>query len=347
MTKDVHPLSINILKYQYYNFDFFNCQEVVLFETIVVLGGVSFRNKEEFFHSTQTLSDKTGIKRHSVDKILKRFQGLGIIDYENKGMPKVKHFKMNWSVIFDLLPQIYQFDELKKHFNGTTKPLTDYFKLLGENVKEKNINKNTKEEYKEEYNDNAIANRDVVVDNFKLFLDELFEFKDSPRKEFESIDLMKALNFYTLDVIKDYVTIRYQSITVFDMRTFFKFSKSGRLIGLDEYYKREDKHVIRFIEELKDVFQNRIRIYNNENEGFKESTPLPVKGNVKNKMSEVLKVKEEIEIKNAFIAYADDVLNMRVKPTLDALSYFLKKENDEYPVIDNFQLKFITSYSKQ
>ena len=84
---DKHGLAINIIKYQFYNFNFFCCQEVILYETLVVLGGISFRKKNEFFHSTLTLSEKTGIKCHSVDKILKRFKKIGIINYEIKGMP--------------------------------------------------------------------------------------------------------------------------------------------------------------------------------------------------------------------------------------------------------------------
>ena len=87
--KDKHGLAINILKFQYFNFEFFNCQEIVLYETLMVLGGKSFTKRDEFFHSTKTLADKTGIKRHSVDRILIKFKKMGIIDYQIKGMPKV------------------------------------------------------------------------------------------------------------------------------------------------------------------------------------------------------------------------------------------------------------------
>ena len=38
--KDQHGLAINIMKFQYFNLDFFNCQEIVLYETLVVLGGI-------------------------------------------------------------------------------------------------------------------------------------------------------------------------------------------------------------------------------------------------------------------------------------------------------------------
>lgn len=88
--KDKHGLAINILKFQYYNFEFFNCQEIVLYETLIVLGGKSFTKREEFFHSTQTLADKTGIKRHSVDRIsqnIKSFEKDETIDKWIKTLP--------------------------------------------------------------------------------------------------------------------------------------------------------------------------------------------------------------------------------------------------------------------
>ena len=207
---DKHGLAINILKFQYYNPNYFNCQEVVLFETLIVLGGASFAGKKEFFHSTQTLADKTMIKRHTVDRILKKFKTEGIIDYKIKGMPKVKYLRVLWDNILELLPEIYKFSKVEEYFGGSTKPLIYFYqqfaendKKVAENKEQKNIIKNSTEEYKEENNDNALANRDVIVDNFKVFLDELFDFKDTPRKEFDSKDLMKALNHHNLDVIQD------------------------------------------------------------------------------------------------------------------------------------------------
>ncbi|MDA8970008.1 helix-turn-helix domain-containing protein, partial [bacterium] len=114
--KDKHGLAINIMKFQYYNFEFFNCQEIVLYETLIVLGGNSFAKREEFFHSTQTIADKTGIKRHSVDRIMMKFKKMGIIDYQIKGMPKVKFIKILWKNILEILPEIYQFDKVEEYF---------------------------------------------------------------------------------------------------------------------------------------------------------------------------------------------------------------------------------------
>lgn len=304
--------------------------------------------------------EKSGIKRHTVDKTLNRFVDLGIIQFQIKGMPRVKYISIIWDELLELLPKIYQFDEFIKQFNGTTKPLYDFFnqlaennKKLNENDKEKNIIKNIKEEYTEEENkeeciaaDIASVEETTAIKEFKHFIEHLFEHTDTPRKGFENKDLIQALEYYSLDEIKEYATHRNHRVGYFDMRKFFKFSESGRMIRLDEFYQNQNDLVKRFIDRLKDVFQARIRVYNNENDNHKEKTPLPVKQSVLNKMHKALNKKDEIEIKNAFIAYADDILSMRVKPKLDALSYFLKEENGEYPVIDNYQLKFISEYKR-
>ena len=180
--KDKHGLAINIMKFQYFNFQFFNCQEIVLYETIMVLGGISFAKKEEFYHSTQTLAGKTGIKVHSINKILRKFKDLGIIDYQIKGMPQVKHLRILWDNILEMLPEIYQFDKVEEYFGGSTQPLIDYYKQLAENNEkipenneEKNIIKNNTEEYekkiKKEIEENAIAEDEENAVIF--FLEEL------------------------------------------------------------------------------------------------------------------------------------------------------------------------------
>jgi len=274
---DKHGLAINIIKFQYFNLEFFNCQEIVLYETIIVLGGISFAKKEEFYHSTQTLAGKTGIKVHSINKILRRFKNLGIIDYQIKGMQKVKHIRILWENILEMLPEIYQFDKVEEYFGGSTQPLIDYYKQLAENNEkitenneEKNIIKNNTEEYdkkiKKEIQENAVA-------------------------------------------------------------------------------EDEENAVIFFLEELKAIFRNRIEQYNRDNEDYKDYVSLTIKNSVIKKMYWTLKFKEKTDIKNAFLAFSDDMLYMRVKPKLDALSYFLKEEKGEFPVIDTYKLHFIINYS--
>jgi hypothetical protein len=271
-----HPLAINILKYQAYNFEFFSCQEIILFETLVVLGGISFSKREEFFHSTKTLIEKSGIKRHTVDKTLNRFVDLGIIELQVKGMPRVKYISIVWDKVLELLPKIYQFDEFIKQFDGTTKPLYDFFNQLAENNKK--FDENDKE-------------KNIIKNNIEEYID---------KEKYEEVVVVADARLQTT---------------------------AKQLIDL-----------------LKEIFQERIDNYNLDNDKNKRSTPLPVKASVTEKMCQALKTKKDTEIKDAFIAFADDILYGGVKPRLDALSYFLKEDNGEYPVIDKYQLKFLEEF---
>ena len=216
----------------------------------------------------------------------------------------------------------------------------DDFKFMHEIGSKSNVLSTTE-------NVNASEEENTAIKEFKHFIENLFEHTDTPRKSFENKDLIQALEYYSLEEIKEYATHRNHLVGSFDMRKFFKFSESGKMIRLEEFYQDQNDRVNHFIDRLKDEFQDRIRVYNNKNDAYKEKTPLPVKQSVLNKMHKALNVKDEIEIKNAFIAYADDILHMRAKPKLDALSYFLKEENGEYPVIDKYQLEFICEYSER
>lgn len=238
--KDKHGLAINILKFQYYNFEFFNCQEIVLYETLMVLGGKSFAKREEFFHSTQTLANKTGIKRHSVDRILIKFKKMGIIDYQIKGMPKVKHIKILWGNILQILPEIYQFDKVEEYFGGSTQPLIEFYQLLGENNEK--IAENTEEK-------NSIKNSTA-------------EYEEELEKE-----------------------------------------KNDDVLAKDE-----ENAINQFLEQLQDIFQNRIKRYNVDNVDQKDYTTLPIKKSVINKMHQALKIMKETDVKNAFMAFSEEML---------------------------------------
>ena len=201
MKNDKHPLAVNIIKYQRYNFAFLNCQEIVLFETLLVLGGISFKNKE-FFHSTQTLSDKTGIKKHSINKILSRFKGLGFIEYQIKGMPKVKHITVLWENIFEQLPDFYQPNENDKQYDDIIKLFIEYFQPLTDTNKEKNINKNTNENIKIEKTANATAEEHISIlegEFNEIFNNRVNKYnKQFPSNKKEPI----SINFHENDSLK-------------------------------------------------------------------------------------------------------------------------------------------------
>lgn len=137
---DTNPTAINILKLQRYNFGFFAIEEVVFYEYLLVKAR-AFGYKE-FYHSTATITKETGIRRSSLDAIIKKFVALGILNLCVKGFPKVKHFTVDFNTIYKLLPKIYQFAENSKLYAENLKLLVDFYKPLAEINQQKNIKKN-------------------------------------------------------------------------------------------------------------------------------------------------------------------------------------------------------------
>jgi hypothetical protein len=132
-SNDRHPLALNILKFQRYNFNFFSCEEVVFFEYIT-FKGMKFKDKW-FYHSSETIRREAGIKKHSLNSILQRFQQMGILEIEVRGMPRVKYFSLNYSRVMELLPQIFLLNENGQLDAEFRQLLYDFFQPFIENSK--------------------------------------------------------------------------------------------------------------------------------------------------------------------------------------------------------------------
>lgn len=348
MKIDNHPLAVNCLKFQYYNFDFFSCQEIILFETLIVLGGISFRKKEEFFHSTKTLTDKTGVKKHTVDKSIERFETLGIIDVEVKGMPRVKFYKMNWSNIIELLPEIYKFDDFRKQFNESTQPLYDFFNQCAENDQEKNSNKNSNKNNNKENNDNALA-RVEDIDNFKGFLSNTFKYKDSILGTFDNNDLLKALEAHEMEEIKNAVKSKNDSsFNLTDMRKFFRFNSKGEVIAVIEDIEHRNVAADNLFKKLNKTLKRRIDFNNNDpsKKRCKSYISMPKSKKEMNRLISSLETIDENDINNAFIVLADEIIEGVTKVKHGMISYLLKEVDGEYPVLNDYILKFLCNYGE-
>lgn len=350
--KDKHPLAINILKYQTYNFEFFNCQEIVLYETLIVLGGITFGSKDEFFHSTHTLAGKTGIKRHSIEKFLKKLKDLVLIDYQIKGMPQVKYFNIFWDNILEMLPEIYQFDKVKEYFGGSTQPLIDFYqelaendKKVAENNKEENIIKNIKE-YEKENKEEIIVN---ALKEFRHYLYEFFNKKETVRSEFRETDFYEALETYDYEEIID--AVPYDINGNFndrrDMRTFFNKNDEGKIQSIEKRISEREKENEYIIDSFKGIMESRIRYFNENNAPkYKSKTELPVNKNSIIKIKKVFKEKNEEDVYNAFTAFCDQFLKGNINIKHDVLGYFLKEENGIYPIVNDYQILYLGSYTK-
>jgi hypothetical protein len=106
MSNDANPHAINFKKFQRYNLDFFNLQEIVFFEFLTMLH-TQFR-KESFFHSVRAIRKETGLKRSALETVLRRFTDLSIITIEIRN--RVSFYRVDYGSISSLLPQIYRSD---------------------------------------------------------------------------------------------------------------------------------------------------------------------------------------------------------------------------------------------
>jgi len=350
--KDKHGLAINILKFQYFNFEFFNCQEIVLYETLMVLGGKSFTKRDEFFHSTKTLADKTGIKRHSVDRILIKFKKMGIIDYQIKGMPKVKHIRILWKNILEMLPKIYQFDKVEEYFGGSTQPLIDFYQLLAENnekIAENTEEKNSTEEYKKELKkeiiDNALAEEEEIavnINKLKDFINNVEYYGHG--KEYNESDLIGALRVYDIENIMDMISYNAENNPFFDLKKLLRMTKKNKITAMENFIVEKKQQIEILCDRFQSTLTGRIRYFNERNDRWKNQYSIKFDTQHKIKIWQVFKLFEKEEVFNAFTAFCDDIINQQIEIKKEILNYFLKQENNEYPIIEKYRLKYLNSY---
>lgn len=343
---DKHPLAINIIKFQRYNFDFFSCEEVVLFEYLAVKG-MSFKKLNEFYHSTTTITRETGIKKHSLNSILSRFQQLGILDVEVKGFPKVKHFKVNFPRIMDLFSQIYQSAENGKLPSDFRKLLYDFFQPLADNYLQKNTIKNNKIETKKETID-IHSDWDNTVSVFNEFFFSLHSEKNIQQKQltYEDSKLYSACKNYGADEVLIYVKKYFaEKYLLGSVNDFLKTSKLDikKIDYIEKQLATEKKEVDAFIESLHDIYNKRREMAGDKKKKFSK-TKLPINAAIKKQISDALKSKSDLEITHAFIAYSDKVLKGDISPR-KFLPYFFTREYGDYKVINDMLDYFNMQYS--
>lgn len=346
--KDLHPLAINILKLQRYNYEFFNCEEVVFFEYIVVKG-MAFKKKVEFFHSSETIRKETGIKKSSLNSIINKFIKLGIISTEVKGMPRVKHFKVHFPKIIELFHEIYQLNE-----NGTlpaelSKQLSEFFIPLVDNYQEKNNIKNNNEEIIKEKN--VIDSEDRI--NITIFNDYIaklsYELNIRPNTfKYNLVDLLRALKEYDVYVLCEYVGKYFEEIPNPVLMKFFAFDKISlnKIIYIEQKMADEKKYVESLLTELQRIYDKRIDMYN-KNDDYtraKSNTQLVITERIKENLKKALNHRSELQITNAFTPYIDDILKNNHLNIKKILPYFLALNEGEYEIIDTHLEKYNLEY---
>jgi len=353
--KDKHGLAINIKKFQCFNFEFFNCQEIVLYETLMVLGGKSFAKREEFYHSTESLVNKTGIKKHTVNETMIRFKQLGILDYQIKGMPQVKHIRILWDNILEMLPKIYQFDKVEEYFGGSTQTLIDFYKLLAENnekiaenTEEKNSIKNNTEEFKKELkkeiNDNALAKDSdaIKIKKLKNFINDL-EYYGS-EKEYNESDLINAIRVYDIDNIMDMISFNAENNPFFDLKKILRMTKKNKITAMENFIVEKKQQIQILCDRFQSTLSGRIQYFNKKNDRWKNQYSIRFDTQHKVKIWQVFRHYEREEVFNAFTAFCDEIINQQIEIKKEILNYFLKQDDTEFPIIDKYRLKYLSSY---
>ncbi|WP_248723092.1 hypothetical protein [Seonamhaeicola sp. ML3] len=346
--KDKHPLAINILKLNRYNYDFLNCEEVVFFEYIVVKG-MAFKKKKEFFHSSETIRQETGIKKHSLKSIISRFESLGIISTEIKGMPRVKFFTVHYPKIVELIPKIYQLSKNGQLPSDFSKHLSDFFIPLVDNYLQKNNIKNNKEELnnKEKYIYESEEGEAITI--FNDYLSSLKYQKNisSTALKFNDVDLFRALKNYEIEFLCEYLDKYFEEEHRPSLNKFFTFDSIAvnKLKYIEQKIVDENDYAEHLLAELQRIYNDRIEMYNDDDKysRAKSKTKLVVNKRIKEQLKTALKFRNELQITHSFTAYADDLLrgNLSIRKILP---YFLSSKDGEYEIIDNYLDHFNIQY---
>lgn len=347
--KDKHPLAINILKLNRYNYDFFNCEEVVFFEYIVVKG-MAFKKRKEFFHSSETIRQETGIKKHSLKSIIRRFTDLGIISTEIKGMPRVKYFIVHYPEILELIPKIYKLSNNGQLSSDFSKHLSDFFIPLVDNYLEKNNKKNNKEEVINKENYDVDSEKENTLSLFNDYLSSLRYKKNiSPTVlNFNYVDLFRALKKYEVEFLCEYLEKYFEKEDKPSLNKFFTFDSIAvnKLKYIEQKIADENDYIEQLVYELQSIYNKRIEIYNKDNDcsKLKSKTKLVVTKKIKQQLKTALKYRDELQISHSFTAYADELLRGKLSIS-KILPYFLSSKEGEYEIIDTYLECFNLQYS--
>ena len=344
--KDKHPLAINIRKLQRYNHSYFGCEEVVFFEYLVVKGN-AFKHKP-FYHSSETIFNETGIKKHSLNTIIKRFEALGYISIEVKGMPKVKHFTVHYPKIQADLAKIYLLEENGQPLYDFRQLLAEFYLPLVETYQEKNINKNTISTIKKEKEDSLSDSEEKL----KIFANALsllqLKFKLTPTQySYRDVDVVKSFVTYEIEELMLYLEKYFHQNNKARLSGFFKFNHLNHqtLDFIEQTKAEEEKFIDNYLIGLQLTYDNRLQMYNEDskNKRAKSKTKLVFNTNIKTKINEALDVFGEIGVKHAFMAYTDAVLKGEITPA-KFLPYFISKQYGAFSVIENYLDHFNLNY---
>ncbi|RNI29777.1 hypothetical protein EFA69_09570 [Rufibacter immobilis] len=310
--KEFNPLAINILRLQNYT-DFFDLSEVVLFEWLMVKAS-SFKNLVEFYYSIRRIAEETKIRKAQLSTIIKKFEMLGIIKVERKGMPKCSYFCVNKESVLALIPQIYQFAENGKLLTDNGKLLSYFSKLLPEISKHKGT-------YKE-------PNKEPISNLRK-------------EKNMVGVDTPTVSSSFSSDGTNEPIDTKTQKAKEAAERKAKREAQEAETAKLNKINRLENL--------LNRIYAERIEMYNKKQkkgQRAKSTCNLSFLKRNQEALFELSQTQGVEEIENSFIAYVDDFLKGEI--TVGKLiPYFLsrKPETKDFDTFHTYLNRFISDYS--
>lgn len=136
-SKDLHPLSLNIIKRKRFNYFNVDYSEILFFEWLIVYS--SRYGFKEFYRSNANIYKDIGLKRAKIERARNKFKKLGFLKTEVKGVPAVQHYLIEFDILLNCLDNIYKnefIDEMRECF-------VDFYNIKKTNGEKQNLKKET------------------------------------------------------------------------------------------------------------------------------------------------------------------------------------------------------------
>ena len=166
---------------------------------------------------------------------------------------------------------------------------------------------------------------------------------------FDDNELLKALEVHKIGEIKNAVKSKNKSsFNLTDMRKFFKLNTKGEVIAVVEDIEQRNVAADNLFNKLNDTLKRRIDKHNNDpsKKRTKDYISLPKSKKEMNKLMSSLGSVTENDLCNAFMVLSDEVIQEVTKVKHGMISYLLKEVDGEYPVLNDYILKFLCGYGK-
>ncbi|GEM_PF-1146433 len=150
-----------------------------------------------FFQTIETIIEQTGITRHSQDKYIKKFEELGVLQKEVRGLPAKRFFRLNYSKIDEMLTEQIQKEKKEKRINNNNMKTT----MLKTSNYVDEFDKNKEHIYKEHKDIDSLQKKDANLnynENFSEQIEEIINYlnnrtnKSFSVKSKETVKLIKG-----------------------------------------------------------------------------------------------------------------------------------------------------------